>query len=248
MVDPGQVRSLRREARVCGLLYLVGIATAFFAEMFVRSSLVVSGDAVATAQKILASEHLYRLGGFADIINLSCDVAIAIILYRLLRPAGQVAALTAAAFRLVADVCLAAATFFHFAPLTLLNGSPYLAAMPLAERQVLALEAIKIHNLGYNVSMLFFGIHLLLLGWISLRSALIPRLLGALLVLTFFCYWTNCVVHLVFPEIPLSAYVLLPGFLTELALAIWLLAGGPSVVRWRALAERTEPLPETMAA
>jgi hypothetical protein len=246
MADPAT--SLRQEARIGGLLYLVVIITAFFAEMFVRGSLIVSGDAAATAQKILASERLYRLGGFADLINLCADVALAIILYHLLRPAGKVIALAAAAFRLVFDAGLAAATFFHFAPLTLLSNSPTLATMPLPERQILAFDMIRIHNLGYNVCMLFFGVHLLLLGWLSLRSALMPRLLGALLVLTFFCYWTNSIVHLVFPEIPLPAYVLLPGFVTELALALWLLAGGPSFVRWRALAGQEEAPSEGSAA
>jgi hypothetical protein len=246
MADPAS--SLRQEARVGGLLYLVVIVTAFFAEMFVRGSLIVSNDAGATAQKILASERLYRLGGFADLINLCADVALAIILYHSLRPAGKVIALAAAAFRLVFDAGLAVATFFHFAPLTLLGNSPAFAAMPLPERQMLAFDMIRIHNLGYNGWMLFFGVHLLLLGWLSLRSALMPRLLGALLVLTFVCYWTNSVVHLVFPEILLSPYVLLPGFLTELALAVWLLAGGPSFVRWQALAERMELPTEGVAA
>ena len=227
MSEP-DVSSLRREARVGGLLYLVVIATAFFAELLVRSSLIVPNDAAATAQKILASERLYRLGGFADLINLCCDVAIAVILYRLLRPGGPAIALAAAAFRLVFDAGLAVATFFHFAPLTLLGNSPALAAMSLPERQALAFDMLRIHDLGYNVCLLFFGLHLLLLGWISLRSALMPRLLGALLVLTFVCYWTNSIVHLVFPETRLSPFVLLPGLLTELALALWLLAGGPA--------------------
>ena len=222
--------SVRREARIGGLLYLVVIGTAFFAEMFVRSSLIVP-NAAATANNILSSERLYRLGGFADILNLSCDVALAIILYHLLRAGGQVIALTATAFRLVADGCLAAATFFHFAPLTLLGGSPPLTAIPLPERQSLALDMIKIHSLGYNICLLFFGVHLLLLGWLGLRAALMPRWLGALLILTFFCYWTNSVLHLVFPEMHLSDFMLLPGLLTELALATWLLAGAVTATR-----------------
>jgi hypothetical protein len=244
MIDRDLGGSLRQMARIGGLLYLVVIVTAFFAEMFIRNTLIVSGDAAATAQKILAAERLYRLGGLADLVNLCCDVALAMILYHLLRPGGKVIALAAAAFRLVADACLAIATFFHFAPLILLDGAPWLGAMPPAERQLLALDMIKIHSLGYNVCMLFFGVHLLLLGWLSLRSSLMPRLLGALLVVTFFCYWTNSVVHLVFPELHLSPFVLLPGLVTELALAVWLLAGGVNVARWLALAGGEVPGPE----
>lgn len=233
MSEPHLAGGVRQEARLGGLLYLVVIATAFFAE-FVRSALVVSNDAAATAQKIAGSDRLYRLAGFADIINLCCDIALAVILYDLLRPGGRGIALVAAAFRLVSDACLGVATFFHFAPLTLLRDSAFLAAMPLPQRQTLALDMLNVHGIGYNICLLFFGVHVLLLGWIGLRSALMPRLLGALLVVTFVCYWTNSIVHLVFPEIRLSPFVLLPGLLTELALAFWLLAGAASAARVRA--------------
>jgi hypothetical protein len=48
-------------ARICGILYLINIACGMFGEVFVRSRLLVSGDAVATAHNIMASETLFRL-------------------------------------------------------------------------------------------------------------------------------------------------------------------------------------------
>ncbi|MGA2366695.1 MAG: DUF4386 domain-containing protein [Steroidobacteraceae bacterium] len=112
------------EARIAGVLYLVVIGTAFFAEMYARGSLVVSGDAIATARNILSAERLYRVTGVADLVNLVCDIGVAVILYRLLRPAGQTLSLYAALMRVAADMCLAVATFLHFAPLLFLRGAP----------------------------------------------------------------------------------------------------------------------------
>ena len=69
----------RNEARLGGALYAIVIITAFFAELFVRSSLIVPNSPAATVHNILASERLYRLGGLADLVNLSCDIGVAIV-------------------------------------------------------------------------------------------------------------------------------------------------------------------------
>lgn len=57
-------------ARTAGGLYLIIIVCGIFGEAFVRSSLVVPGDASATAGNILASPSLFRLGFVADSVML----------------------------------------------------------------------------------------------------------------------------------------------------------------------------------
>jgi len=212
-----------RQARLCGVLYLIGIVTAAFAEPYVRGSMIVGSDAAATAANILRSERLYRLGGAADLVNLCCDIGVAILLYRLLRSAGQALAMTAAAFRIVADLCLAVATFFHFTPLYFLKGAPYLSAFTPAQLQALALESLKVHNLGYNVSMVLFAVHTLILGVLILRAATLPRLIAWGLLATGVCYLANSFSHLVFPDLHTPVALLLVGFVSETALALWLL-------------------------
>jgi Domain of unknown function (DUF4386) len=51
-----------KTARVAGALYLLNGVTGFFSLMYVPSTLIVSGDATATAKNILAHETLFRLG------------------------------------------------------------------------------------------------------------------------------------------------------------------------------------------
>jgi hypothetical protein len=218
-----------RQARLGGVLYLVVIATAAFAEPYVRGSMIVGTDAAATAANILKSERLYRLGGAADLVNLCCDVGVAVLLYCLLRSAGQALAMAAAAFRIVADVCLAIATFFHFQPLYLLKDAPYLNVFSQPQLQALALESLKLHSLGYNVSMVFFAVGAFALGLLISRSAILPRPIGWLFLATGVCYLANSFSHLVLPGVHIPVALLLVGFVSESALALWLLVRGVKV-------------------
>jgi len=48
-------------ARVAGALYLLSAVTGFFSIIYVPSTLIVPGNAAATANNILASEMLFRV-------------------------------------------------------------------------------------------------------------------------------------------------------------------------------------------
>ena len=72
-------------ARIAGGLYLIVIAGGIFAEIFVRSRLVVHGDAAATAQNIQAHELLYRLGFVVEVFYCACNVPLAVIFYKLFK-------------------------------------------------------------------------------------------------------------------------------------------------------------------
>jgi hypothetical protein len=189
------VQSIRREARWGGSLYLVIIVTALFAEMFVRSAFKVPGDAAATAGNILASPLLWRLGGAADLVNLACDAAVGVILYDLLKPVNGTLALMALAFRLVFNACLVVVTLLHFAALRLPD---------------LVLQLLGLHAIGYNIALIFFGIHCLLIGYLIAQSRYMPRPIGWLVGIGGVCYLANSVFHLVLPAVNFPLAVL-PG-------------------------------------
>lgn len=62
-------------ARLAGLLYLTTMGGGIFALFFVGGSLVVRGDAAATAMNVLAKESLFRLGFAAELISIAAYVA-----------------------------------------------------------------------------------------------------------------------------------------------------------------------------
>jgi len=126
-----------------------------FAQVFVRGRLVVPQDAEATARNIMANQTLFRLGFSGELLHLACDVAVAVLLYALLKPVDRYLSLLAGLFRLVADVILAVASLGHFATLRLLADADYLKTFPPDQRHTLALLAMKLHGDGYAICLWF---------------------------------------------------------------------------------------------
>lgn len=224
-------------ARVAGALYLYIFAAGLFAEAFVRSRLVVPQDAAATAANILANETLFRIGITGELLHLACDVVIAAILYALFRPVSRTVALVSAFMRIASAVVLAVASMGHFAALRLLSGAEYLAAMPAGATEALALLALQLHADGYAICLVFFAFSLFTLGWLILRSGLIPKAIGALVFLAGACYLLNSLAGFVAPDLASLLYplILVPSAVAELALALWLVARGVDDSKWRAL-------------
>jgi len=216
------------KARMAGLLYLIFCVGGGFAEVFVRGRLVVSGNAAATAANILAHESLYRFGGAADLISLVGDAALALIFYELFKPAGKSLSLLAAFFRLMFVAVMAGNTLNHFAALIFLKDAP-----------LQALQALRLHALGYNIALVFFGFTCIFLGCLTYRSTFIPRLVGILMAIAGIGYLINSFVHFLAPAFGAYAfrYILVPSGLGEAVFTLWLLVMGVNGQRWQERAE-----------
>jgi hypothetical protein len=221
-------------ARTGGLFYLVITSTAMFAEGFVRGQIVVSGNAAATAANIMGSQTFFRAGLAADLVNCALDVAVAVILYVLLRPVNRNLALLAALLRIVADTILGSVGLLHLAAIVILSGGDSLQAFSAKQLEDLAYLALKLHGLGYSISIVFFGFGCGVLGYLVYRSTYLPGLIGVLLVVTGFCYLFDSFATIVAPSFSGNLYpwLLLPGFVSELALCIWLIFKGIDVSKW----------------
>jgi hypothetical protein len=220
-------------ARVAGGLYLFIIVAALFAELFVRGKLIVSGDAAATAHNIIANGSLFRFGGAADLLVFVCDVMLAWIFYVLLRPVSNDLALLAAFFRLVYAAVVSVNAVNHFAPLLVLGNASYLNVFTTDQLNALALLSLRAHAVGYNVALVFFGFHCLLLGYLIVKSGYLPRLIGVLLVIAGPCYIINSFAHFLAPGSNLYPFILLPCFIAELSLTVWLIVMGVNMTKWK---------------
>ncbi len=222
------------KARTAGALYLVVILTAGFAEAFVRGRLVVRNDASATAANILAHETLYRAGGAADVVNFVCDLMIALLLYELLKPVSRLGAAAAAIFRIIGDAMGLMLTVAHFAALVVIKNASSTSGFTPQQVQSQAFTFMRLHSQAYNIAMVLFGVHCVLLGFLVARSVFWPRIVGMLLVLAGVCYVFNSFGRLIAP--PFAAiffpYILWPGVLAEFALALWLVAFGVNEGAW----------------
>jgi hypothetical protein len=233
MTDRTVETSPRLWARLAGAFYLITIIMGVFAEVFVRGALVVRDDASATATNILAHEPLYRSGLAADLIMLACYIAVTLLFYDLFRPVGRSLSLLAAFFSLVGIAVLAVNSLNHLAPLVFLGGSHYLSAFETTQLQTLALMSLKMHVRGYSIAGVFFGIYMLLLGYLIFRSGFLPRILGALMAVGGLSYLTNSFAIFLLPKLVAHLPDIgMLGGIAELALCLWLMAMGVNVPKW----------------
>lgn len=225
------------EARLAGAAYLYIIAAGLFVEAAVRGVLIAPGDAATTISNILGAESLWRLGFVAELFVLVCDVLVAVLLYRVLRPAGQTVAILAAAFRLVMAAMLATNALNHLQPL-LLNGSGSATVFLKAELDGLALQALRLHAAAYAAGLVFFGLACIFAGVGIVRSRFLPKAIGALMLLAGACYLVNSLTGFLAPDLAagLFPFILLPCLVAELSLSLWLLIRGVDRTAWAAQA------------
>ncbi len=230
--------SARRIARTAGVFYVVTILAGLFAELFVRGKLIVPGDAAATAQNILSSETLFRLGFAADLVGGAAYVVVTLLLYELLKPVNRPVALLSVLFSLIGSAIGAASTVAHIAPLLLLKGASYLNVFNTAQLQAMALLSLKLHAQGLSRRLIFFGCYCLLLGWLIFNSTFMPRTVGVLIAISGAALLVNSFGLFVAPPIgdAVNTYVLALDGLGEIALALWLLVMGVNSTKWEALA------------
>lgn len=230
--------SPRANARLAGALYVVGIAVGLFAELVVRGSLTAWSDAAQNASQIQANEQLYRLGFAGGVLILMINIFLAVIFYRIFRVANQSAALLIAFAILVGTAIEAANLLNHYGPIVLLGESAYLEAIPLQQRQALALADIRLFSIGYGVALCFFALYDIAAGYVILQSRFVPRGIGVLMIAAGLCYLTNSFALFIAPSLAsmLYPFILLPCFISELAFAVWLLVMGVHAERWRVAA------------
>ncbi len=223
MTDRSVETSPQRYARMAGGLYLVIIVFGIWSEVFVRASLIVPGDAAATAGNIVAAEGLFRASFAADSIMALCDVALAVLLYVLLRPVNGTLALVAAALRLTQTAVIAVNLLHHYAALMLLNGADYSAAFPPQQLNALVALALEVHAHGYDLGLIFFGFSCLVLGYLIARSGYFPRVLGWLVMAAGAAYLAGSYTLFLFPDQAetVSPIYVVP-LISEVALCLWL--------------------------
>jgi len=228
-------RSPQIYARLGGLLYLAIILFGLFGEMFVRATLVVSGDATATANNILASDLLWRAGIVGDLLMHVCDVPVIVVLYLLLRPVSESLSLLATLINLVQTAVLVANKINLLVPLFLQADVSYLSAFSPEQLQALSYVAVKAHGFGFGIGLIFFGFACLVRGCLIFKSGYLPRTLGVLILIAGLCYLTNSFALLLEPSFAASIVpgILAPAFIGELALCLWLIIKGVNTEQWK---------------
>lgn len=230
--------TLSNFAKIAGSGYLVIIVTGIFAEFFVRSNLIIPGNAEVTVNNIMTSEWLFRTGILSFIIMVIFDVIVAWALYVLLKPINKNLSLLAAWLRLVNSTIFGIALFNLFSVLQIINSNLYTEAFGKIQLHSQVMLFINAFDNTWLIALIFFGLHLLILGYLIFKSEYIPKILGILLIVASFGYLIDSFANFFLPNY--SNYkdifliiVAVPGFIGELSFCLWLLLKGKKIPEFK---------------
>lgn len=221
------MNSLKKTARLAGLLYLIWVITGVYGIFFVSSQTVVQGNAVATANKIIANEFIFKTGIINDIISNTIWVFIVLMLYRLFKQVNK-----RQAKLLVALVIVQIPVFFFMEALNITSlmifKGEILKTFELSQRQDLAMLFLKISDNGTIVLETFWGLWLFPFGQLVYKSEFIPRIFGVFLIFNGIAYIIHSFTILLFPDYQAIVWQFAIPFwvLGEISIMLWLLIKG----------------------
>lgn len=222
--------SIRSISRLVGVIYLFILFSAPFSMLYVPSKLFVEGDAGATVNNIISSSLTFRLGFLADIITFLSEIVLTVFLYLLLKPVSRALSLVSTSYRLAMTVLLGVNLLNYFFVLVLLSGASYLSGLGADQINSLVMLFINAHKHGENIWGLFFGFHLLVLGFLVFRSSYLPRISGALMMIGCFGFIIDGLRNFLVPNNEaislVSGILLMLAFIGEVSFSFWLLLKG----------------------
>ena len=223
--------SVQTYSRIAGVVFLIAFVAGGFGELYAPSQLIVTGNAATTAHNVIGSDLFFRLGFVAYLGEAITDVALTFLLYVLLRPVHANLALLAVFFRLMATATFAFAELFYFAPSLILGGDGYLKTFSPDQLHALALLSFSVYTAVGYLYIVFYGIASMILGYLMFRSGYLPRILGALWVISGLGFVIGNLVWIFAPAD--ASFLLLPQVIASLSLGLWLLVRGVDVGKWK---------------
>ncbi len=235
-------RTMRESALVAGVGSLLTAVLAGIANFAAIERLVTEGNATRTAHDILASQGLFRFATVALVLVAILDVIVAWGLFGFFKPVHEGVSRLAAWLVVVSAAVFAVAISQLVGTLDLLSNADYLKTFSADQLRTEALMKINAFHDIWGISLIFFGLHLLLIGYLAYKSGYVPKFLGVLLVIAGLGYLVDS-----FGALLVSSYSVEVGAFTfwgEVLLMIWLLVKGRRVTAREVSTtpERTSPM------
>ena len=210
------------------MLYL-GTSVPFVFAVQVRSRVIEPGDATATAHNIRASARLFRVALAADLVSWAGFLVTALALYLLLKHANQLAAVAMVAFVAVMVAVGYSNTVNQYSALTIGMNAEYASELGQAGANALVLMFTDVQGNGLDINELFFGLWLLPLSYLVIKSRYFPRVIGVLLIIAGLSWIAQFLVIVLAPSLVGLTSFLGVGTDAELVFIVWLLVKGARV-------------------
>ena len=221
-------------ARVGGILYLLIIFAGALGQIFTRGRLIVPGNVESTAINIMNSQLLWRVSIAVDIMMHVFDIPLMLIMYELLKPVNKNLAFLAVLFNLIQTAVLVTNKLVLLMPLFLLGNVDYLKVFEPSQLYALTSLFIEVHDNGFAIGLIFFGLACLCYGYLLFRSGYFPKVLGVLMVLVGLSYLSNSFTFILAPAYSGKVVLVLAlALIGELSFCLWLLFKGVDKELWK---------------
>jgi Domain of unknown function (DUF4386) len=218
----------RIAARIAGWTLLLLMASGFTGMFAFGANPIVDGDAVATAQNILAHERAFRGSLACEIVMLNCDVVLALALYALLKPVNATLSLLGSFWRIANAGLLGVGVAASLVALDLFSHPNFMSLLNAGQLHPIALIFFDLHDRLSLMGLMFFclgaGVH----SWLLYRSRYIPRIISGLYLFACVEMFLCCFTFIIFPKTRsvLDPAFVVPDAFAELAAALWLALKG----------------------
>lgn len=227
---------MKRIAKISGIGYLIIFITGIYANFVVLEPLINSDDPAIITQSIVANyqQVFYAINGF--VIMLIFDLLLVWSLFVLLRKVNTRLTYVMAGLRFLNAVVFGMALFSLIALYKVVATSGAKEIVTSIELQHLVMSALNSFDTLWLIGLLFFSAHLLFLGWLILRSKLVPDAIGLLILLAALGYLIDSMAALFLDnyaayEDVFAVIVIMPAIIGELSFTVWLLLYGFNVTR-----------------
>ncbi len=225
--------SLKKTAKLAGLLWLLAAAGGSFALVYVRPKLIVIGDAAATAANLSAHESLFRLGIAAALLGQIFLLFFGLTLFRVFKEFNKTLATVLLTAIMVSVAVGAINSLKNIGALIVLSDAGYLKAFGQDQINALMMIFLRLSGSGIGLHETFLSLALFTFGLLIIKSNYLPRILGILLMIGScafpFNFFTKLLVPTFYPAVITQLTMLLnaPGILSIL----WLLIKGVNARR-----------------
>jgi len=190
---------------------LARIAGALYLVNIVLGAYAIGYVPSVVGHDVHSHELLFRTGISAHVVVTLTNVPLAVIFYELFKVVNRRLALLNVFFTLVATA------------VEITDVVSQLATLSAA------------HSAGYDISTIFFGFDILVLGYLVFVSTFMPRAIGVLLLVDAASYVVYAFSDILAPGFAahLVPWVQLPALAGEGSLTVWLLVVGLNSQRWQ---------------
>ncbi len=217
----------KKQGLIAGISLIIMAVVAAFSYGYVFNSLIADSPGT-TLHNLIVGKSLFIAGLWGWIIIFITDLIVTLALYRFFLSTAKQASLVTALFRFTYTVFLGVAIFQLVKIIPMLNQAGSIEKKSVADEVTSRIELFrKIWSLG----LIIFGLHLIGLGYLSVKSRFVSGILGYLLYLSGVSY---IFVHgakqfFLFDPVVMTRvenFLSLPMALGEMLLAVWLIYSG----------------------